>query len=172
MKYSAVIFDLGGVLINLDYQKTIRSFQELGVSNFEEMYSQASQTNLFNDFETGKISAQRFVNALLDFVPAGTSPNKIVQAWNSMILDVPEDRLTLLQQLQKKLPVFLLSNTNSLEENGQKQQHYQWKLVSIKYTFHTKYISGNHIRKYLILFALSSNLKRVRHFLLTTLCNI
>lgn len=114
MKYSAVIFDLGGVLINLDYQKTIRSFQELGVSNFEEMYSQASQTNLFNDFETGKISAQRFVNALLDFVPAGTSPNKIVQAWNSMILDVPEDRLTLLQQLQKKLPVFLLSNTNSL----------------------------------------------------------
>jgi putative hydrolase of the HAD superfamily len=114
MKYSAVIFDLGGVLINLDYQKTIRAFQELGVSNFEEMYSQASQTNLFNDFETGKVSAQRFVNALLDYVPAGTSPNKIVQAWNAMILDVPLDRLKLLQQLHEKLPVFLLSNTNSL----------------------------------------------------------
>ena len=114
MKYSAVIFDLGGVLINLDYQKTIQAFQDLGVSNFEKMYSQASQTNLFNDFETGKISAQRFVNLLLDFMPVGTSPNKIVQAWNAMILNVPQNRLKLLHELLEKLPVFLLSNTNSL----------------------------------------------------------
>ncbi len=114
MKYSAIIFDLGGVLINLDYQKTIRAFQELGVSNFEEMYNQASQTNLFNDFETGQISAQRFINSLLDFVPVGTTPNKIVQAWNAMILDVPKNRLKLLHQLHEQFPVFLLSNTNEL----------------------------------------------------------
>ena len=67
MKYSAVLFDLGGVLIRLDYQRTITAFKELGIPNFEELYTQASQQDLFDLFETGKISPQRFINELLHF---------------------------------------------------------------------------------------------------------
>ncbi len=114
MKFDAIIFDLGGVLINLDYQKTTKAFEALGVSDFSELYSQAAQTELFSDFETGKISAQRFINELLVYLPKGTSPNKVVQAWNEMILDVPKNRISLLSELKKSYPVFLLSNTNEL----------------------------------------------------------
>ena len=114
MAYDAVILDLGGVIINLDYNKTIRAFEALGMSDFKTVYSQAAQTNLFNDFETGKVSAQHFINSLLPHLKQGTSPNKVVHAWTAMILDVPQKKLELLETLKKRLPIFLLSNTNEL----------------------------------------------------------
>jgi putative hydrolase of the HAD superfamily len=65
MKYEAVIFDLGGVLINLDYSATTKAFEALGMEDFSDKYSQLSQTDLFSDFETGNISAQQFINSLM-----------------------------------------------------------------------------------------------------------
>ena len=112
--FDAIIFDLGGVIINLDYQLTIEAFIKLGIENFEEMYTQAKQNNLFDDYETGKISSQHFINSLLPFLPSGTSANKVVHAWNAMILDFPSKRLELLDQLNSKYRVFLLSNTNDI----------------------------------------------------------
>lgn len=111
----AVIFDFGGVLIDVDYTKTIRAFEELGISNFESLYSKAQQSDLFNLFETGTISAQRFINELLTYLPPGTSPNQVVQAWNAMIGEVPASGIALLEELRAtNKHVFLLSNTNEL----------------------------------------------------------
>lgn len=110
----AILFDLGGVLINLDYQKTIREFENLGIGNFQEIYSQAQQSNLFDDYETGKVSSFHFINRLLDLLPAGTNPNQVVSAWNAMILDFPRVRLSLLEKLSKSHALYLLSNTNDL----------------------------------------------------------
>lgn len=109
-----IIFDFGGVLINIDYHKTINAFRELGIEDFEERYSQADQTSLFNDLEVGKISGQRFVNELLNFLPKGTSPNQVVHAWNAMLLDVPISGIDLLQELKGRYRLFLLSNTNEI----------------------------------------------------------
>lgn len=112
--FETIIFDLGGVILNLDYQLTIEAFKKLGMDNFEEMYSQAQQSNLFDNFETGKISAQHFINQLLPYLPQGVSPNKVVHAWNAMILDFPIHRLNLLDQLRRKHKIYLLSNTNEI----------------------------------------------------------
>ncbi|MFN5786141.1 MAG: HAD family hydrolase [Flavobacteriia bacterium] len=114
MNFDALIFDLGGVIINLDYKRTIHAFEQLGMEDFHTIYSQATQTNLFDDFETGKISAQRFINSLLPYLKPGTTPNKVVHAWNAMILDVPPEKLQLLESFRGKYPVYLLSNTNEL----------------------------------------------------------
>ncbi len=114
MKFSAVVFDLGGVLIRLDYQRTITAFKQLGIANFDELYTQANQQQLFDLFETGVISPQRFLNELLSFLQNGTSPNQVVNAWNSMILDVPSASINILNQVRKTHHVVLLSNTNAL----------------------------------------------------------
>lgn len=114
MDFDAIIFDLGGVIIDLDYQRTISAFKQLGMHDFDSVYSQAAQSNLFDDFETGQISAQRFVNSLLPYLPQGTTPNKVVQAWNAMILSVPPSKIELLYRLKKNFPIYLLSNTNEL----------------------------------------------------------
>ena len=110
----AIIFDFGGVIINIDYNFTIEAFKSLGVEDFESMYSQAQQSDLFDAIETGRISAQSFINGLLDYLPSGTSPNSVVTAWNAMILDVPSERIELLQKLRQHYQVYLLSNTNEI----------------------------------------------------------
>jgi putative hydrolase of the HAD superfamily len=110
----AIIFDLGGVLIDIDYTKTRQAFENLGISNFNELYSQANQQDLFDRFETGQISGQHFVNSLLNYFTEPISPNKVVHAWNAMLLDFKLDKLTLLEKLAPKHSLFLLSNTNEL----------------------------------------------------------
>lgn len=110
----AIIFDLGGVLINLDYQLTIDAFRNLGADPEQLKYSQASQTNLFDDFETGQISSQAFINTIKNHVPAEVTPNQIVAAWNAMILDFPIEKLALLERLTAEKRIFLLSNTNDI----------------------------------------------------------
>jgi putative hydrolase of the HAD superfamily len=129
MKYTAVIFDLGGVIIHIDYKATIRAFEDLGHSDFHNVYSQAQQAGLFDDLETGKISGQRFVNELLPYLKVGTSPNKVVSAWNAMIGSVPKERLALLQKVREKYPIYLLSNTNELHMHA---VHRSWNTASEK----------------------------------------
>lgn len=111
----AIIFDFGGVLINIDYEATINAFRSLGLDSFDEMYSKASQSNLFDDFEIGKISQQRFINGILNYLPSGITPNQVVHAWNAMILDVPASVISLLNDLKSDgKKIYLLSNTNEI----------------------------------------------------------
>ena len=113
-QFETIIFDLGGVIINLDYDRTTRAFEELGLTDFRTVYSQLSQSSLFDDYETGKISSQRFINALLPHLPSGRTANQVVNAWNAMILDVPPAKLELLEKLREDHKVYLLSNTNEI----------------------------------------------------------
>jgi putative hydrolase of the HAD superfamily len=114
MKEKNLILDLGGVLIDLNYQLTIQAFENLGSSNFKELYSQANQLGVFDCFETGEISTQRFINEILKYLPNGCNPNQVVSAWNAMILDFKESKIALLLQLKEIFNLFLLSNTNEL----------------------------------------------------------
>lgn len=110
----AIIFDLGGVLLNLDYDLTEKAFISLGMADFGESYSQLQQTHLFDRFEKGEVSSFHFVNQLLDRLPSGTTANQVVHAWDAMILDFPVKRLQFLEELSNKYRIFLLSNTNDL----------------------------------------------------------
>lgn len=113
-----IIFDLGGVLLNIDYQRTQKAFYELGLTDFETHYTQMTQTGLFDDFETGRIGADAFVATLRELLPQTCTETAIINAWNAMLLDMPLRRLQLLQQLQIHYQTILLSNTNELHEKA------------------------------------------------------
>lgn len=112
--FKAVLFDLGGVLIDIDYRATERAFEQLGVSDFKERYTQLAQNELFDRFECGEISPQHFVNLVLPFAQSGTSPNQVVAAWNAMLGSFPLEKISLLERLSTTTPLFMLSNTNEL----------------------------------------------------------
>jgi putative hydrolase of the HAD superfamily len=127
MKANSIVFDLGGVLIDIDYQLTIDAFEKLGVNDFKKLYSQANQTGLFDAYETGQISTQRFINEILKYVPSPTNPNHIVDAWNAMILDFKKKKLDDLIALRKNVNLYLLSNTNALHLDKVKMK---WAKIS------------------------------------------
>ena len=56
-----IIFDLGNVILNIDYQNTIDAFEKIGVMDASNFYSKSSQLNIFNQLEIGRISKQDFV---------------------------------------------------------------------------------------------------------------
>lgn len=109
-----IIFDLGGVILNLDPLATQKAFENLGMADFEKHYSTIRQTGCFDDFDRGKISEQEFRDHLKKFLPAAVTNEMIDTAWNAMLLDLPKERLELLEALGKKYRLFLLSNTNEI----------------------------------------------------------
>lgn len=112
-----IIFDLGGVLLNIDYDLTARAFKDLGLMSFDDIYSQKQQSGLFDRFETGKISSEEFLVEVGAVLPRA-SHQEIVDAWNAMLLDLPIHRLNLLNELGKEHRIFLLSNTNEIHEEA------------------------------------------------------
>jgi len=110
----AIIFDLGGVILNVDYSLAETAFQSLGLSDFGKMFSQAHQVGLFDDLETGKITPEKFRKVVKEISALDVEDNQIDQAWNSMLLDLPKERVELLQRLKEKYKTFLLSNTNKI----------------------------------------------------------
>jgi len=109
-----IIFDLGGVILNIDYKLSAEAFKKLGANDFDELYSQAKQSELFDRLETGRISLNDFRNEVRRIFEATWSDTEIDSAWNAMLLDLPPARIELLQELKKRYKIYLLSNTNQI----------------------------------------------------------
>ena len=116
--YEAIIFDLGGVIINLNYKKTEEEFKRLFGTDFSEIYSKQSQTDIFNKLETGDISEKQFVEAMQKSSSKDISHQEIINAWNAMLLDIPKERIELLRKIGKEKRIFLLSNTNEIHKKA------------------------------------------------------
>jgi FMN phosphatase YigB (HAD superfamily) len=113
-----IIFDLGGVIINIDYQRTAKAFRKLGLNNFDEIYSQAKQEKLFDKLETGHLHEDHFREELIRNLPSGINHSDVDNAWNAMLLDFPLSRLEFIYELRNNYRIFLLSNTNIIHVNA------------------------------------------------------
>ena len=132
-KCKAIIFDLGAVILNINYQNTIDEFTKLGVNNAATFYSKKVQTNLFNQIETGMISSNEFLKALQKETK-NANINQVEKAWNAMLLDLPEERVQLIKKLKNNHSIYLLSNTNAIHIDAFKKQLGNKKMVSILQT--------------------------------------
>ncbi len=110
--FKNIIFDLGGVIINLDISATIKAFQTLGAKNFPTIYTQLQQHQLFDLFDKGLISETDFYQQLCTIIQIPLSNSDFKIAWNAMLLDFPVHRLRKLHALNQTHNTFLLSNTN------------------------------------------------------------
>ncbi|CAM2771789.1 HAD family hydrolase [Flavobacterium frigoris] len=105
---NAIIFDFGDVFINLDKQATVDGLRNLGLTEWND---DLNQLNI--QFETGKISPEKFIGGIQKHIPTA-STDEILKAWNAILLDFPLYRLEFLQMLSKKYRLFLLSNTDAI----------------------------------------------------------
>lgn len=111
-KIENIIFDLGGVLLDIDYNRTRTAFERLGIADFDVMYSMADADPLFEKLETGKISEENFYKEFNHRTGNNFSPSEIKNAWNAMLLSFRENSLQYLSSLRPRYKIYLLSNTN------------------------------------------------------------
>ena len=109
-----IIFDLGGVLLELDVQKTFDAFGEMGLTKEVMMDRYNREENFFLQFEKGQISANEFRASLRKMIGNSVSNEKIDYAWNEMIRGFKKDTIRLLSDLSGKYPLYMLSNTNEI----------------------------------------------------------
>ena len=113
-----IIFDLGGVLMNIDYTKTTNAFKELGYADFDNMYTMLKANNVFDGLETGHITETDFYGYMLTAADGRITKDQVTEAWNAMILDFRTESLGFLKQLGKTHKLFLLSNTNIIHKKA------------------------------------------------------
>lgn len=131
MSVKNVILDFGGVLFDIDYHAPHREFAKLGWENFNEDYSQASQNEIYDLLETGKIEVAEFWNYLSSRMPTATR-TQIAAAWNSILLNPISHRIAQLPLLKKNYRTFLLSNTNAIHAPAfeeMMQQNGEWAIM-------------------------------------------
>jgi glucose-1-phosphatase len=114
MAVKNIIFDLGGVLLNLDFQKTFRAFEAMGIPDFQQYFQQAYSNPLFAKLEMGQCTPEAFYHMFREETGTGHSNEKIAEAWNAMLLDFRDTTMDYLQSLQANYRLFLLSNTNQI----------------------------------------------------------
>jgi putative hydrolase of the HAD superfamily len=126
-----LLFDFGGVIIDIDYDRTPAAFRRLSRTGLAAEYTQANQAELFDLIETGKISAAEFRDGLRDLYNIDATDKQIDDAWHALLLDVPAERLALIGELRRAgHATALLSNTNALhiaEINRRLAQQYGFK---------------------------------------------
>src|SRR5580704_4854173 len=118
-----IIFDLGGVILNIDNRLTEDAFIKLGVKNFHEIFGHGHAASFVLDYEIGKIDDEEFVNELKKISGLSVGNEEILEAWNIMLLDFPPERIRLLNELKKHYRLFLFSNTNALHMKELKKRY-------------------------------------------------
>ena len=112
---TTLVFDFGCVLVNLDKQRCIKSFCEIGAENIATYVDECRQEALFHDLEVGNIDVSTFCDEVRRKAPCcKASDEAICEAWNSLLTGIPVRRLRALLQLKDRYRLLLLSNTNPI----------------------------------------------------------
>lgn len=109
-----IIFDLGGVIINLSVEKTHQAFASLSGLTVGEIKHRVHHSAFFHQYEKGLISDVDFREQLRETLDVTVDDSELDHAWNAMLLDIPIERIQLLEQLKPRFNLFLLSNTNNI----------------------------------------------------------
>ena len=113
-KIKNIVFDLGGVLVDLDFKAAINGLQKAGFANVKEQLQAFDRDGIFQKFELGEMTAKEFRTAIRGNSTVELTDEEVDVLWNAMLLEVPREKLELILHLRGKYMVYLLSNTNSI----------------------------------------------------------
>jgi len=132
-----IIFDFGGVLLDIDYELTYSNLSDVMGVRITSDHIPAQIFKVMLGYEKGEINTETFLwNLQKESSKLTPQPDKLVKAWNAMLLGWNPDRFKFLEELRKDYSVYLLSNINEL--------HLEWVMSDLKKNhkitnFDTKY---------------------------------
>lgn len=117
-----IIFDLGGVLLDIDTGRTNEAFAKLGVTGFQNQYTLQKADSLFDELEKGHIEEAAFYEAIRRKAGLQLPDQEIRDAWNALILEFRTESIERLASLKEQYNIYLLSNTNRIHYDAFQQQ--------------------------------------------------
>jgi FMN phosphatase YigB (HAD superfamily) len=119
-----IIFDLGNVLLDLDWDRTERAFRDLLREEFDEALRRYESERLFEQLEIGQLTPEAFLKQMKKITRRPLEEKAIVESWNTILVEIPPARLQWLQKLSNRYAIYLLSNTNAI--------HIEWLHIHLQ----------------------------------------
>ena len=136
-----LLFDLGGVIIDLDQARCIAALTALGDTHAKEMLQLYAQQGEFMKLEEGAMSATEFLDYMRRRIGRKASDKEIIDAINEFLIGIPVERLQLLRQLRKRFKVFMLSNTNPIMFDTKITDFFMQEGLSVSHYFDDIFLS-------------------------------
>ena len=115
MTIKAILFDIGGVLVELDLDRCIRAFREiLGFERITDLLDPSHQKGIYGEMEAGRLSAERFRELILAESRPGCTPADVDRAMAALLVGVPPVTAQVVRDLRQRYPLYLLSNNNPI----------------------------------------------------------
>ena len=127
-----LLFDLGGVIMDLDRDRCVRAFEELGMADANDFLGVYGQKGDFLALERGDITPQEFRDRLKPHFRPGVTDEMIDQAFCRFLIGIPRHRLEALRQLRGKYGIYLLSNTNAIMWNSMIAEQFRQEGLEMK----------------------------------------
>lgn len=136
-----IIFDYGNVIFNIDFSRTQEAFKNLGIKNIDTFFAHKNHDALFDEFEKGNISAAEWREGIRKKADQPQlTDQQIDDAWNTLLIGVPDGNHDLLLKIKGQYPTFLLSNNNEI--------HYKWIMNYLNESFGLEDNSSFFIKDY------------------------
>ena len=111
-----IIFDLGGVILDIDVSRTIKGFKRIGLGEISDASIAHSSFPFLEKYETGKISTEEFRDEIRKAAGTEVTDELIDTVWNDMLIGIEPVKIDLLIRLRSQYRLILLSNTNAMHE--------------------------------------------------------
>lgn len=135
------IFDLGGVLVDVDKERSIEAFKQLGLPHVNQLVSNYKQSGIFSELERGEISTEVFCRRIRHSAQETITDQQIIEAWNAMLGEVLPWKLEMLLSLRKHYLVYLLSNTNAIHWDMACKRLFRYRGFDVNDFFEEIYLS-------------------------------
>jgi glucose-1-phosphatase len=114
MEIENIIFDFGGVILDIDPKRTVSEFQKLGYEDVDRIKSREFYEEIILKFEKGLVSPDEFRNRIREYLNVDYSDNQINNAWNTLLSKLEKERIQILEAAGKHYTLFMLSNSNAI----------------------------------------------------------
>lgn len=114
MNIKNIIFDFGGVVLDIDPQLTIDEFVRLGFTDFDKLSTPDFTEEIIGKFERGILTPEVFRTKLKSFLNIDATDQQLDYAWNSLLYDIPRERIKVIELVKKNYQIILLSNSNEI----------------------------------------------------------
>ena len=136
-----ILFDLGGVILDINVQATLKRFYELGFPAEMMEILNSMTTDIYFNYGTGKLTTEQFRNQIRKAAGVEMTDQAFDEAWNAMLVRFPEERVKLLKVLSKRYNLYMLSNTSALHVKVFEQMYLETSGESMQKVFKKLYYS-------------------------------
>jgi putative hydrolase of the HAD superfamily len=136
-----IVFDFGGVIVDINRDAAVRRFKEAGIDNIEELIDPYRQKGIFRKIEDGSLSREDFYAEICRMTGKNIDPKDIDQGWLDFLMPVEQAKLDYIATLRTKYKVLLLSNTNDIVMSWALSEKFSSAGKPLDYYFDELYLS-------------------------------